>query len=56
MKKYVAPRVKLLENEDIAEDTSYSKDSTPEYPGEGGAKSATFDDDDDTRSTHNPWD
>lgn len=55
MKKYVAPGVKLLENEDIA-DISYSKNSTPELSGEGGAKSATFDDDDDTRSTHNPWD
>ena len=58
MKKYIAPKskvAKILTSEDIAEDKSFNKSSIPTFDGSGGAKSADFDEDDETESKGSKW-
>lgn len=56
MKKYIAPKskvAKILTSEDIAEDITNT--SAPTFGGAGGAKSADFDEDDETDSKGSKW-
>lgn len=56
MKKYITPDssiVRIHVSEDITEDKSFSK--PPEFDGEGGAKSADFDEEDEMDSQDTKW-
>lgn len=56
MKKYIAPKskvAKILTSEDIAEDKNYT--SVPTFDGSANAKSADFDEDDETDSKGSKW-
>lgn len=58
MKKYIAPKskvAKILTSEDIAEDKNFNKSSIPTYNGLAGAKSADFDEDDESESKGSKW-
>lgn len=58
MKKYIAPKskvAKILTSEDIAGDVNLNYTSAPTCGGPGGAKSADFDEDDESESKGSKW-
>lgn len=58
MKKYIAPKskvAKILTSEDIAGDVNLNYTSAPPYGESGGAKSADFDEDDESESKGSKW-
>lgn len=60
MKKYITPDssiVRIHVSDDItgADTITYSKEGTPSYGGEGGAKSVDFDEEDEMDSQDTKW-